>query len=494
MILFLLGHTYKYECEKVCRIFFPTEKIIFADGLSSSLPEDGKRVITEISKRGSFTDYICKAEINGKFSCHTVTEKSDKKGVIEENSLAAAMIKSLSEITGAVPPWGILTGVRPSKLMRKLIASGGEKEAKEIFSSELMVSDKKTQLAFDVAMAENEAIALSKPDSFSLYIAIPFCPTRCSYCSFVSHSVAQAKKLIPEYVKLLCEEIKQTSAYAKSLSLKLETVYFGGGTPTSLSADDIKKLLNAVNESFDAANCREFTVEAGRPDTIDEEKLRVLKNAGVGRISINPQTFSDEVLLNIGRRHKSCETEEKFLLARSLGFNNINMDFIAGLTGDTLQGFKNSIERALVLSPENITVHTLALKRASRMSAENEQTESALLTADMVEYSNSALSKSGYMPYYMYRQSKSLGNLENVGWTLPGRDCLYNIYMMEETHTVLSCGAGAVTKLKEPNGENIERIYNFKYPYEYISRFSELTDRKKYIEEFYLKGKTDGKR
>lgn len=493
MILFLVGHTYKYESEKVCRIFFPTEKIIFADGLSASVPEDGKKVITEISQKGEFTDYICKAEINGKSACYTVTEKSDKKDVIEENSLAVAMIKALSDITGIVPPWGILTGVRPSKLMRKLIASHGEERAVEIFSSELMVNSKKTQLAFNVAAAENEAVALSKPNSFSLYIAIPFCPTRCSYCSFVSHSVAQAKKLIPEYVELLCEEIKQTANYAKSLSLKLETVYFGGGTPTSLGANDIEKILAAVGENFQVSSCREFTVEAGRPDTIDEEKLRVLKNAGVDRISVNPQTFSDEVLRNIGRQHKSRETEEKFLLARSLGFNNINMDLIAGLTGDTLESFTGSINKAMELSPENITVHTLALKRAARMSTDNERTESAEKTADMVELSNSALYKSGYLPYYMYRQSKSLGNLENVGWTKPGRACLYNIYMMEEIHTVLSCGAGAVTKLKEPDGENIERIYNFKYPYEYISRFSELTDRKKYIGDFYLKGKTDGK-
>ena len=492
MILFLIGHTYKYESEKVCRIFFPTEKIIFADALSSSLPEDSKRVLTEIINRGEYTDYICKAEIDGKSEQYTVTEKTDKEDFIEENSLAAAMVKALSNLTGIVPPWGILTGVRPSKLMRKLIAANGEENAQNIFHSELMVSGKKTQLAFNVAKAESGAIALSKPNSFSLYISIPFCPTRCSYCSFVSHSVAQAKKLIPEYVELLCEEIRRTAAIAKALSLKLETVYFGGGTPTSLSADEIKKLLFAVNDNFGAAFCREFTVEAGRPDTIDEEKLRALKNAGVNRISVNPQTFSDEVLKNIGRQHKSSDTEEKFMLARSIGFDNINMDLIAGLTGDTLEGFNFSLNKALSLSPENITVHTLALKRAARMSTENEQTESACLISDMVELSNSSLYKNGYLPYYMYRQSKSLGNLENVGWTKPGRDCLYNIYMMEETHTVLACGAGAVTKLKEPNGENIERIYNFKYPYEYISRFSELTDRKKYIEEFYTKGKTDG--
>jgi len=345
MILFLLGHTYKYESEKVCRIFFPLEKIIFADSLSFFVSEDQKRVITEIRNNGEYTDYICEADINGKTARCTVTEKTGKRDVIEENSLACAMVRSLSEITGIVPPWGILTGVRPSKLMRKLIASEGEERAKEIFSSDLMVSGKKTQLAFNVALAENEAVSLSSPESFSLYISIPFCPTRCSYCSFVSHSVAQAKKLIPDYVRLLCDEIKLTAGYAKSQSLKLETVYFGGGTPTSLSADDLKKLLFAVNEGFNAASCREFTVEAGRPDTIDREKLTVLKNAGVNRISINPQTFSDEVLSRIGRRHSCAETLEKYYLARDVGFDNINMDFIAGLTGDTSTSFKESRER-----------------------------------------------------------------------------------------------------------------------------------------------------
>ena len=492
MILFLVGHTYKYESEKVCRIFFPLEKIVFADSLSFPVPEDSKKVVTEMRVRGDFTDYICTADIDGVRSSHTVTGRTEKEVVIEENSLAVAMVKVLSEITGTVPPWGILTGVRPSKLMRKLISSFGEDEAQSIFSGDLLVSGGKTKLAYNVALAENGAIALSKPESFLLYISIPFCPTRCSYCSFVSHSVAQAKKLIPDYVRLLRGEIKQTADLAKSLSLRLETVYFGGGTPTSLSAEELETLLYAVNESFDMSTCREFTVEAGRPDTVDEKKLSVLKNARVGRISINPQTFSDEVLCNIGRMHSAAETKEKFLLARSLGFDNINMDLIAGLTGDTLEGFKNSVEKAVSLSPENITVHTLALKRASRMSAENELPESARQTSGMVELSNSLLSENGYSPYYMYRQSKSLGNLENVGWAKPGRACLYNIYMMEETHTVLACGAGAVTKLREPGGELIERIYNFKYPYEYISRFAEMAERKKHIAEFYAKGRSDG--
>ena len=482
MILFLCGHTYKYESEKVCRIFFPTEKILFASPGDPGLPADEKRVYTSRNETQGSAVYTCRAEICGKTASAEVAETPASAELIEENALAVAMVRALSEITGIIPPWGILTGVRPSKLMRKLIAEKGEESAVAAFQTELMVRPDKTALCLSVAKAENEAIALSRENSFSLYVSIPFCPTRCSYCSFVSHSIAQAKKLVPEYVRLLCEELKETADIANGLGLKLETIYFGGGTPTSLPADALGTLLDTVNTHFHTAACREFTVEAGRPDTVDAEKLRVLKAAGVNRISINPQTFSDAVLWNIGRRHTAAEIEEKYRMARSLGFDNINMDLIAGLPGDTPEGFRSSVDKAIALGPENITVHTLALKRASSLSAE---AYAADRTPEMVEYAGKALAAAGYSPYYMYRQSKSMGNLENVGWAKPGYACLYNIYMMEETHSVLACGAGAVIKLRQPSGELIERIYNFKYPYEYISRFPELTQRKTRIGEFY---------
>ncbi len=487
MILFLRGHTYKYESEKVCRIFFPTAKIVFAaeDGPIPD-PADPDRVTAEKTVTADGAVYTCTARVGGKTASASVREDPAKAELIEENALAAAMLQALEELTGIIPPWGILTGVRPSKLMRKLIAERGEENAVRSFQTELQVRPAKTELARRVALAENDAIALSAPESCSLYVSIPFCPTRCSYCSFVSHSIAQAKKLIPDYVRLLCEELQQTAGIIKDLGLRLETVYFGGGTPTSLSAKDLATLLDTVNAYFDIPHVREFTVEAGRPDTVDAEKLRVLKAGNVGRISINPQTFSDEVLNSIGRRHTAADTEEKYLLARSLGFDNINMDLIAGLTGDTPKGFAATVEKAISLAPENITVHTLALKRAATLVTGGGAAGNADHTPQMVEYANFALDKAGYAPYYMYRQSKSLGNLENVGWAKPGKACLYNIYMMEETHTVLACGAGAVIKLKQPCGPLIERIYNFKYPYEYISRFSELTERKKRIGEFYL--------
>lgn len=487
MLLYLLGHTYKYECEKICRIYYPTEKILFAE--SEDVPADGgdKLVYTRVEEKGENVVFSCRVLLNGKEDAGEAAVPAEKcpTDPDREKELARVMTDILTRLTGLVPPWGILTGVRPSKLMRKYIAELGEEKAKELFTGFLKVTGAKTRLAFNVAAAENEGVALSEPDSFSLYISIPFCPTRCSYCSFVSHSIESAKKLIPDYVRLLCEEIKQTAAIAKELRLRLETVYIGGGTPTSLSAGDLERICAALNASFDMTSAREFTVEAGRPDTIDENKLRVLKAAGVDRISINPQTFSDKVLENIGRRHTSADILEKFALARSLGFDNINMDFIAGLPGDTPEGFRASLDKAIELAPENVTVHTLALKSSSTLVTSDETDRVCRDTAEMVDYANAALYAAGYTPYYMYRQSKSVGNLENVGWCKEGKACLYNIYMMEEIHTVLACGGGAVTKLRSPYDTTLERIYNFKYPYEYIGRFEEQSARKDEIVRFY---------
>ena len=335
---------------------------------------------------------------------------------------------------------------------------------------------------------ENEIISLSKDNSFSLYISIPFCPTRCSYCSFVSHSVnsQSAKKLVEPYVELLCKELEETGRIAKELNLRLETVYFGGGTPTTLSAEQLEKLFKTVESNFDLTHLREYTVEAGRPDTVTKEKLFAIKNAGATRISINPQTFSDEVLETIGRNHNSQQTIDAYKLACDCGFDNINMDLIAGLPNDTVSSFKNSVDTAVKLGAQNITVHSLAMKTASYMAGNRENTVCTPKEAnEMVDYSFEALKNNGYYPYDMYRQSKTVGNLENVGWCKNGKDGLYNVYMMDETHSVFGCGAGAVTKLRSPVDTKIERIYNFKYPYEYIDRFDERITRKAGIYYFY---------
>ena len=501
MILYCFGHDCRYECEKLCRIFFPTERILFSD--APSLPENDPRTVrTYIVPAGANILFRCEAEIDGVYRSDGFyaarPEETDPAAFDAacEKLLAQPMLHVLSDITGITPPWGVLTGVRPAKLMRRYLAQYGEEEALRRFTGPLMVSKEKAALACRVAQAENEIAKLSADNSFSLYVSIPFCPTRCAYCSFVSHSIAQAKKLIPDYVRLLCREIGQTAALADELGLRLETVYIGGGTPTSLSADDLKTIMDALNASFDMKNAREFTVEAGRPDTVDREKLTVLKNAGVTRISINPQTFSNAVLARIGRQHTAAETIEKYHLARDMGFDNINMDLIAGLPGDTAEGFAATLDRAVALAPENITVHTLALKRSSELSVSatglptsDSDGAGCRATSEMLRSAASALPAAGYAPYYLYRQSKSAGNLENVGWTKPGRACLYNVFMMEEIHSVLAVGGGAVTRLADPRDGRIERVYNFKYPYEYIGRFEAQSERKQAVKDFYTEGK-----
>ncbi|MBQ6898168.1 MAG: coproporphyrinogen dehydrogenase HemZ [Clostridia bacterium] len=483
MILELIGNTYKYECEKIIRIFFPSEKVI--PGKASEDP--GRYIICGVKTGEDENIYSCRAFIDGReaeFSFfYPVTEEDSDS--LRERLLAKAMIRVLSEITGIVPPWGILTGIRPAKLMRKYISERGAEKAVELFTDFFEANEEKTFLAENVALFENRVIEEADVRSFSLYVSIPFCPTRCSYCSFVSHSVDSAKKLIPDYVKCLCGEIKETARLAKENSLKLETVYIGGGTPTSLGEEHLKEITDALKAYFDMKNIKEFTVEAGRPDTITPGKLLVLKNAGVTRISINPQTFSDSVLTAIGRRHTAEDTLEKFRLARDMGFDNINMDFIAGLPSDSFESFCKSIDKAVELSPENITVHTLSVKRSSDMNQTGKEYCTAEETQKMVDYANKILTANGYLPYYMYRQSKSVANLENVGWCKKDYPCLYNIYMMEEIHTVLAVGASAVTKLTLPGSEELQRIFNYKYPYEYISDFGEMIKRKNAVTDFY---------
>lgn len=474
MVLVNLGHDFNYETENLCRVFFPLEKIETVN----EDKDDVRKVVTE--KEGNSVSVSISFPEG---------EKSLKKECEEdadfELEIATLLFRCLTEITSYVPRWGLLTGVRPSKLMLKLMEEMGRSNAGKYFTDKLLVSEEKTDLAMGVAECEEKIIARSKRNSFSLYISIPFCPTRCSYCSFVSHSIEKTKKLMAPYVENLCEEIRLTGEIAKDLGLCLETVYFGGGTPTTLTAEQLEKLLTTVEESFDLSTCFEYTVEAGRPDTVTREKLQVLKTKGVTRISINPQTFNDNVLENIGRRHTSQETVNAFLLARETGFDNINMDLIAGLSGDDLESFRHTLSVIKELDPENVTVHTLALKRSSTLAGDTTGLSSGILANEMINLSHEKLTENGYIPYYMYRQSKSLGNLENVGWCKKGYECAYNIFMMEECHTILACGAGAVTKLKDPDSDVIERIFNFKYPYEYNDRLSELFERKRRIKEFY---------
>ena len=487
MILRIFGHDFHYECENLCRVYFPNEKINIVYDESG---EDSRTVVTRCAPIDGGNLISVEAEIDGVSRSAQAEVRADENELRDKSELKTAQLifALLSEITGYTPPWGVLTGVRPSKLMLRLIDQMGAEGARRYFTEDLLVSEEKTNLAQTVAAAEEKIIALSERNSFSLYVAIPFCPTRCSYCSFVSHSIANsnAKKLLPEYLDKLAEEIRMTGEIASELGLRLESVYFGGGTPGVLEAPQLDRLLYAVENSFDLSTVREYTVEIGRPDTVTPEKLRILRLHNVGRISINPQTFNQKTLDLIGRNHKVEQAVKAYQLAKAYGFESINMDLIAGLPEETLEDFKASVDTAISLSPENITVHTLALKRSSELNASGAGVSGGNTAKQMLEYASKRLYGSKYEPYYMYRQSKCVGNLENVGWCKSGKDCLYNVFMMEECHTVIAVGAGAVTKLCDPDSTNVERIFNFKYPYEYISGFDKITERKNGIKSFYL--------
>lgn len=487
MILRIFGHDFHYECENLCRVYYPDEKINIVYDESG---EDSKTVVTRCSPTDGGNLIEVEAHIGGVSLSASAEVKASEEELRDKSELKTAQLifALLSEITGYTPPWGVLTGVRPSKLMLRLIDQMGADGAKCYFTEDLFVSEEKTSLAQTVASAEEKIVALSEDNSFSLYVSIPFCPTRCSYCSFVSHSIsnANARKLLPEYLEKLAEEIKITGQIAKELGLRLESIYFGGGTPGVLEAPQMDRLLGAIESSFDLSTLREYTVEVGRPDTVTPEKLRILRLHNVGRISINPQTFNQKTLGLIGRNHTVEQAIKSYQLAKTYGFDSINMDLIAGLPEESFADFCSSVDTAISLAPENITVHTLALKRSSELNASGAGVSGGNEAKKMLEYASERLYGSGYAPYYMYRQSKCVGNLENVGWHKSGTECLYNVFMMEECHTVLAVGAGGVTKLCEPATNNVERIFNYKYPYEYISGFDKITERKNGIKSFYL--------
>lgn len=477
MNLYVKNHNFHFELENLTRLFFPNEKITVIRDFSEPQPP---YIYTEVSDKITISVNI------GSFN---KSETAVKKLADDDNELVSAQLlyKLLCDFTGLTQPWGILTGVRPVKLLRRLAEESNEEQAVKKFEKDFFVSNEKIALSRETEHNERKILELSKPESFSLYVGIPFCPSRCSYCSFVMASIERSEKLIEPYTKLLCEEIKRTAEIANKLGLRLETVYFGGGTPTTLSAEQLDTVLRTVNKSFDMSTCREFTVEAGRPDTIDIAKLFALKENKVDRISINPQTVNDEVLKTIGRKHTAQQFFDAFELARKCGFDNINTDLIAGLPTDTPESFKNSLDSIVRLNAECITVHTLCMKRASRLTTEGVtlDLQQARDAREMLAYTQNILGQNEYIPYYMYRQSRMVGNLENVGWSKKSFESLYNVYVMDETHTILACGSGGVTKLKRNNPDYLERIFNFKYPYEYIDRFDELIQRKSGIMQFY---------
>ena len=476
MILIIDSHPFRYEMEALCRMFLHGRELKITE--EAEIPPKEDYIYTALEG----DEITVKAKIDGKYAEAKRTAEND-----HARNMELAVFGVLTEILSIRPKWGVLTGIRPVKLAMQLHDTElSEEEIRKKLKEERLVSDEKLDLLLTTMEHELEIRASSRPNSVSLYISIPFCPSRCSYCTFTSHSVEKAAKLIPQYVELLCGELKDIAVLIDEIGLHLETVYMGGGTPTVLTAKQLDRVLSTVNESFDMTGVRELTVEAGRPDTITAEKLAVLKKNGVGRISINPQTMDDEVLAAIGRKHTAEDVKNAFALAKTFGFDSINMDLISGLPGDNMEKFRKTIAEVIAMNPDNITLHTLTVKHGANLAPMAQSVFAA--TADaMNEYAYGEFAKAGYFPYYLYRQKGTVDNLENVGFCKPGKEGIYNIFIMDETHTILSAGAGGVTKLKAPYDKKIERIFNFKYPYEYIERFELMNERKEQVRNFYEK-------
>ena len=474
MQIILRGPAAGYEAEHTARLFFPgAEK-------AEILPLEGDFVLAQSHL---CTDSIL-LRLNGKLQWRT---KLRPAGTDAEYALCCLLYGLLCQATGITPPWGMMTGVRPVRIIHDMRAAGAtEAEIRERFLGHFACTPEKFALALGIADLQKPVLDAADPMDCSVYAGIPFCPTRCSYCSFVSRTVGDkaTRALVQPYVDKLCEELTAIRKTADRCGLRIRTFYIGGGTPTSLSAPQLEQLMAHIAKTFDLAKLDEYTVEAGRPDCTDAEKLQILKRYGATRISINPQTFSDTVLQNIGRRHTADDIRRAMEQVRAAGFPHVNMDLIAGLPEDTPEGFARSLDEVISMGADNITVHTLSLKKGSRIMLEGSRIPGADEVAQMLDYADPTLRKHGFAPYYLYRQKYMSGSFENVGWTKPGGTGLYNIYIMEEAQNIIACGAGGSTKLIDHSTGKITRHFNYKFPYEYISRYEKMTAYKPQLEEF----------
>ena len=488
MILKVEGNINKYYVQTLCMVFFPGATFGENEVPSLGVPEVTVSVYKEDD--GADTAFVS-MKLNDRVCEATETVSLDENIAVMEHAAIAvgrAVFAAGKELLGHIPPWGILTGVRPAKIASSLLADGrGVLKTKRILRDEYFLNHQKAALA--VSVATNEAKLLKKIDknTCSLYVSIPFCPSRCSYCSFVSYTTPRLLSMIDEYLDAMLREIDETFEVIKAVGLRVNTVYIGGGTPTTLNTGQLRRLLTKINQKLDVSSLLEFTLEAGRPDTITAEKLAVAKELGVTRISVNPQTLNDDILKEIGRKHTRDDFFEAYRIAKESGIHDINVDLIAGLPGDDFKSFSETLDGIIRLEPTNITVHTFCVKKASDLLRNNSGVYS--LTggdaAKSVSYSQLNTKFAGYKPYYMYRQKNTVGNLENVGFSIEGHEGIYNVLMMEEYQSIFSVGAGAVTKLRTEDGSVIERIFNFKYPFEYISRFDEIIDKKERMKSFY---------
>ncbi len=480
VIIEMNGLDFHQDVEPLIKEFFP---MLFNEDralkLVFSLSDD--EILIEL-----FEDMTGEAHVSFVREGFSSSETAPKKRHRDyRNQLLRAVYRLLHEYTGKELPWGILTGVRPTKLIYERIERGEAKNL-QFMADTYYVSAEKAALATRIAAVEYQLLdALDYKNGYSLYIGIPFCPSICNYCSFGSHPIGRFEAFVEPYIEALEKEITAVSKCFPDR--KLQTVYFGGGTPTSVSAAQLRSLIQCVKDNYDISSVKEFTVEAGRPDSITGEKLSMLKEEGISRISVNPQTMVQRTLDTIGRKHTVEETVTAFKLARSLEFDNINMDLIAGLTGENINDFRFTLSELEKLEPDSITVHTLARKRAARLTTDGAAYEGNEATdvAEMVDTAALFMKEHGYEPYYLYRQKNMTDNLENVGYARKGKEGLYNILIMEEKQIILACGSGASSKfVRDAGDKRFERVENVKNVQEYISRIDEMTDRKlTYIRE-----------
>ena len=461
----LIGHEDRYAVEQLCLSLFGAD----ARAEVISHLHRGKywlTAVTVVTVKGKDTRAVRRLKAE--------RETASLRRRILQQSLYEAALPHLAQ----VPAWGALAGVRPTKITtRHLLEGGTPKTAQKLLQQVYYVSPERSALAVACSKSTVRAYRQTEPQDISLYVGIPFCPTRCAYCSFVSRSIGKRTELLEPYLQALQKELEVTGRLLKQSGKTVRTVYIGGGTPTTLSTTQMAWLLDSVRANIDLSRCIEFTVEGGRPDTLDAEKLRTIREHGADRMSINPQSMVDSVLRASGRPHTAQAVLESYRQAVEAGFADINMDLIAGLPGDTVEGFAHSLDTVAALSPSNITVHTLALKKGADLFERQVSLPGLEQVTEMVDYANRKLSSLGYKPYYLYRQKYMSGSFENVGWSRDNRDCLYNIYMMEELHTILSLGGGGMNKVNLPDG-TLQRFHNPKFPEQYMEQLSSVLQQK----------------
>ena len=476
MKLQLVGHNEKYALEQSLLALFPGERPVYGE----IAPGDKRWAVVTIYEDSARVKFLTELSYDGKTGrcayAYPLSGDDYAREGQRRHALGLSFFGAARDALGLEPPWGSLTGVRPTKVALALLREGGRGYAGRELAETYRVTPPRARLAIEAAEAGARAAKALEPNDISLYVGIPFCPTRCAYCSFVAQSVEKTFGMVEPYLDSLCAETAAAGETVKACGLHVKSFYMGGGTPTTLTAPQMDRLLSTLETHFDFGNLVERTVEAGRPDTIEADKLAVLRAHGVTRVSVNPQSMNDAVLAAIGRRHTAEDIRRAMALVKDAGFQHVNMDLIAGLSADTPEGFARSLDECLTLGADNITVHTLSRKKGSRVTLEQDAPDGHVpdgaAVARMLDYADETLRKHGYAPYYLYRQKYMSGGFENVGWTLPGAACLYNIYIMEELHGILSLGAGGSTKMIGGTGAAsvIRRAFNAKYPKEYIER------------------------